>query len=325
MYTLVSPFSKANGPFVVILQKVLVKGTATLAVQRDGRLLTDRIKLDATFADMSMDFQNLGFLGSVFQGIVNSAPNLVFDAIKPFMLQELDTKLRESIDQKIVSMMGDKLLPNSISPLDMAIAEGRKMVREKGYDPYRLPDYNRTMGVFGMQLVNTWINGVSSFYRVGDVVASMENNTVFMLVTVGTQQIAGGGQWEVNGGLMSRVGHIQFTVQHIKLTVAISQPLDTTKRAQINDLQIDLGNIQVRCDGAGTLDYIMEFAVNVLPNLLRYQIMDAVENPIKTRAQEIFNTIDIEQAIKLFIDAWQRGEEISFDFVVSQINTLVTF
>ncbi|XP_075154001.1 uncharacterized protein LOC142227374 isoform X2 [Haematobia irritans] len=314
MYTLTSFFSKANGPFIVILRKVLITGTAILAVQRDGHLLTDHIKMDVTFADMSMDFQNLGFLGTVFQGIVNSAPNLVFDAMKPFMLQEAYTKLKTDIDANIKKMMGDKLLPNSISPLDMAIADARKQVREMGYDPFRLPDYNRTMGVFGMQLSNTWINGIASFYRHGDVIASMENNTITLTVTVGTQEIAGGGQWEVNGGLVSRVGHILFTVQYIRLTVSVSQPLDTRKRPEINDLQIDMGNIQVRCDGAGTLDYVMEFVVNVLPNLLRYQIMDALENPIKMRIQEKFNTIDVEKAIKDNVDKFQSGEKISFDF-----------
>lgn len=293
---------------------VYFAGVATLAVQRDGHLLTDHIKMDVTFADMSMDFQNLGFLGTVFQGIVNSAPNLVFDAMKPFMLQEADSKLREDIDKNIAKLMGDKLLPNSISPLDMAIAEGRKQVREMGYDPFRLPDYNRTMGVFGMQLSNTWIHGLSTFYRHGDVIASMENNTIFLEVTVGTQQIAGGGQWEVNGGLVSRVGHIQFTLQYIRLTVDVSQPLDTRKRPQINDLQIDMGNIQVRCDGAGTLDYVMEFVVNILPNLLRYQIMDALENPIRMRIQEKFNTIDVEQTIKENFEKYQNGEKVSFDF-----------
>lgn len=316
MYTLSSFFSKANGPFTVVLKKVFVKASASLQVQRDGHLTTERIKMDITFKDMSMDFQNLGFLGTVFQGIVNSAPNLVFDAMKPFMLQEADKKLREEINTNIAKLMGDKLLPNSITPLDMAIAEGRKKVREMGYDPYRLPDYNRTVGVFSMQLSNTWINGISSFYRVGDVMVAMENNTVTLKVKVGTQQISGAGQWEVGCGLVSRVGHVQFTVQHIRLTVSVSQALDTRKRPQINDLQIDLGNIQVRCDGAGTLDYIMEFVVNVLPNLLRYQIMDALENPIKIRIQEKFNTIDVEQAIKENFEKFQADGQMSFDFRV---------
>ncbi|XP_039479149.1 uncharacterized protein LOC120443853 isoform X1 [Drosophila santomea] len=297
-YTLSSFFSKANGPFTVILKNVYAEATAFLAVERDGQLATDRIKIDITFSDMTMDFQNLGLVGSVFQSVVNGAPNLVFDAMKPFMLQEADKKLRSEINVMIQNTLGDRRLPNSITPLDSAIAMARKMVRDKGYDPYHLPDVNRTMGVFSVQLAHTWINGISSFYRVGNITAGMANKTVSVVLQIGTQQVTGAGQWEVGVGMMTRVGHVQFTVQHIRATVALSQSLDTRKRVQITDLQFDMGNIQVRCDGAGTLDYVMEFAVNVIPNLLRYQIMDAIENPIKQRVQEKFNTIDVEQVIK---------------------------
>ncbi|XP_030556609.1 uncharacterized protein LOC115759729 [Drosophila novamexicana] len=305
-YILSSFFSKTNGPFTVLLKNVYVRGSATLGVERDGHLTTEQIKMDITFGEMAMDFQNLGFLGSVFQSVINSAPNVVFDAMKPFMLQEADKQLRTEINAFIEKNMGDRRMPNSITPLDSAIAEGRKLVRQKGLDPYHVADMNRTMGVFSVQLSNTWINGISSFYRVGNITAAMQNNTVSLRLQVGTQQITGAGQWELGFGLVTRVGHVQFTVQYIRATVEISQPLDTRQRPQINDLQLDMGNIQVRCDGAGTLDYVMEFAVNVLPNLLRYQIMDAIENPIKQRVQEKFNTIDVEQVIKQQIEKNDR-------------------
>lgn len=73
--------------------------------------------------------------------------------------------------------------------------------------------------------------------------------------------------------------------------------MDTRKPPQLDDIQLELGNIQVRFDGAGTVDYIIELAINVLPNLLRYQIMDALENPIKLRIQEELNRINIEQIV----------------------------
>jgi hypothetical protein len=51
-------------------------------------------------------------------------------------------------------------------------------------------------------------------------------------------------------------------------------------------------------DGAGTLDYAIEFVVNVLPNLLRYQIVNAIEGPVKTRLQDIMDSIDVEEMIE---------------------------
>lgn len=312
-YVLKSFFTSANGPFTVVLKKVFIQGTAGLSVERDGQLTAEHLKMDITFGDMTMDFQNLGFLGSVFQGIINSAPNLVFDVMKPFMLQEADKKFREGVNPQIEKLMGDRRLPNSITPLDSAIAELRKMVRQNGNDPFHVADMNRTMGVFSVQLSNTWIYGISSFYRVGDIKAAMRNNSVSFRFQLGTQEITGAGQWEVGFGLITRIGHVQFTVQHIRATVEISYHA-IEQRGTIDDLQLDMGNIQVRSDGAGTLDYIMEFVVNVLPNLLRYQIMDAIENPIKQRIQEKLNTIDVEAEIRYLQQFEQPNGTFDVDF-----------
>ncbi|XP_034097360.1 uncharacterized protein LOC132783682 isoform X2 [Drosophila nasuta] len=314
-YKLAALFSNSNGPCSITLRRVHFTALATLAAQSDGRLAVDQMKTDITFGEMSMDFQNLGFMGSMFQGVLNSAPNLVFDAMKPFMLSDVEKQLSAEIDKFVVEKLGDPRMPNSIRPLDTMIAQTRKQVREYGFDPYHLPDMNRTMGVLSAQLTNTWIRGVSSFYRVGNVTVALVNNTITMRFQVGTQELSGAGQWEVGMGMMSRIGHVQFTVHHLRATLEFSQALDTRQRPLIKDLQLDLGNIQVRCSGAGTLDYVMEFAVNVLPNLLRYQIMDAIENPIKQRVQETLNTIDIEQAIKQWIAKHPTDEnsKISFD------------
>lgn len=134
---------------------------------------------------------------------------------------------------------------------------------------------------------------------------------------VGTQQIKGSTQWElsVGSGMITRGGRAQFTVEHIKMTTAMSQSLDVRNRPVMKDLQMELGNIQVRTEGAGTLDYLIEFAVNILPNLLRYQIMDAIENPAKTRIQEELNKIDVEKFIRQKLPEFERlGLKMDFDF-----------
>lgn len=92
--------------------------------------------------------------------------------------------------------------------------------------------------------------------------------------------------------------------------MALNQSLDTRKHSDVDDLQLDLGNIQVRCDGAGTIDYILELTVNVLPNILRYQIMNALEGPLKNRIQKVLNTSSIDTIArdKLYIvDEMERN------------------
>lgn len=87
---------------------------------------------------------------------------------------------------------------------------------------------------------------------------------------IGTQELSGTTSWEVSiaKGMITRGGNLQFTVQHIKVLFEVTQPLDLSRKLQINDLQLDLGNIQIRSSGLGTADYLVEFFINVIPNLV---------------------------------------------------------
>jgi hypothetical protein len=118
-------------------------------------------------------------------------------------------------------------------------------------------------------------------------------------MNVGTQKIHGSGTWQVTlAGGITRSGSVQFSVQHLKVMFQVSQPLDLRKKLKFEDLQVDLGNIQIRSNGLGTADYLVEFFVNVLPNLLRYQIVDALEKPILRKLQDFTDQLDMERLIK---------------------------
>lgn len=86
--------SRSNGDFTVALTGVNVQGVARLEVGNDGKLQAQNIDMDLTFDQIDMDFKNLGFLGSVFQGLINSVGSFIFDSIKPFILKEVNTNMR---------------------------------------------------------------------------------------------------------------------------------------------------------------------------------------------------------------------------------------
>lgn len=67
-------------------------------------------------------------------------------------------------------------------------------------------------------------------------------------MNVGTQEIRGSTHWEISAGkgVITRIGNAEFTLQHIRAAFVIDQPLDTRKKPKIQDLQLDMGNIQVR-------------------------------------------------------------------------------
>lgn len=297
LYTLSSWLSRSAGNFTVELMGVIVQGVARLEVGTDGKLHAQDIDLDLTFEKIDMDFKNLGFLGSVFQGVINSVGTFIFDSIKPFILKEVNTNVRGEINKQISQL--PQYFPNSISPFDMAIAEARRQVSQMGYDPFKVKDYSQTVGIFTVTSTHTWITGLASFHRMGNITLSMENGTVYATIDGGTQEIEGRTHWEVSvvGGFLSRAGTVSFTIQYFRVQVTLSQPLDTRKKPAIEELDFELGNIQTRVHGAGTIDYLMEAGINILPNLLRYQIMDAIEGPLKRRAQIELNKVNVEKLI----------------------------
>ncbi|XP_014481005.1 PREDICTED: uncharacterized protein LOC106747710 isoform X3 [Dinoponera quadriceps] len=297
LYTLTSWFTKSEGDFTVKLTDVSVQGIARLEVATDGKLQAQNIDMDLTFDKIDMDFKNLGFLGSVFQGLINSVGTFMFDSVKPFILKEVNTNVRGEVNKQISQL--PQYFPNSISPFDMAVAEARKQVRQMGYDPYRVPDYTQSAGIFTVTSSHTWVTGLASFYRMGNITITMEKGNVYALLDIGTQELEGKTHWELSviGGIMSRAGKVSFTVQYFRVQVKLGQPLDTRKRASLEELEFELGNIQARIHGTGTLDYLVEASINILPNLLRYQIMDAIEGPVKRHIQEKLDSVDVEKLI----------------------------
>ncbi|XP_075981455.1 uncharacterized protein LOC142980058 [Anticarsia gemmatalis] len=299
-YTMSTWLNRAQGPFTVDITGLKITARATLGVERDGKLRAQDIVIDLGFTNIAVNFENLGFFGGMFQGIINSVGNFLFDSIKPYVLKEAYTKVRAEINTKLDEVAGDMQFPNSISPLDMVIVDVRKKVREMKLDPYQIKDYNTTVSIFTVTLANTWITGISSFHRVGNITLKMENHTAIADFEIGTQKLEGRTQWDISavGGLMSRAGTSSFSVEYISARIILAQPLDTRKKPIFRGLELEVGNIQVRWNGAGTIDYVIEFVVNILPNLLRYQIMDAIEGPLKERVQQELDKLDVEDLIK---------------------------
>lgn len=216
-YTLSSFFSSSKGPFTVNLKGVYAQTNATLEVMKEGHLEAQEMSMDITFKNMAMNFENLGFFASMFQSVINSVGNVMFDTIKPLILREMNTNMRNDINKQVKQV--PLKFPNSISPFDQVVAEARKKVRSMGYDPYRVEDYNNSVGIFEVQMSNTWLYGISSFHRVGNITFLLVNNTVQADVKVGTQRLEGTSQWEISlAGMVSRSGTVSFSVEYLQVS-----------------------------------------------------------------------------------------------------------
>lgn len=149
--------------------------------------------------------------------MMNTVGTFVFDSIKPFVLAEANTNMRNDLNKEIQKI--PKTFPNSISPFDEVICEVRRKVRSMGFDPYKVPDYNNTAAIFDVYLTNTWLFGLSSFHRTNDIIFEMKNKTVHAFLEIGTAKLKGQSNWEIAfvSGILGKAGTVDFTVDYFKV------------------------------------------------------------------------------------------------------------
>lgn len=56
--------------------------------------------------------------------------------------------------------------------------------------------------------------------------------------------------------------------------------------------------------------------MNITPNLLRYQIMDALEKPVMRKIQEFTDKIDVEKLVKDKLVEYQKTGTVKIDLNV---------
>ena len=96
-------------------------------------------------------------------------------------------------------------------------------------------------------------------------------------------------------GFLERKGLLRFSVDSLKLRVRLAQPLNLSKKPRIEDLDIDLGTLTLRSEGAGSLDYAFELGVNSFPNLFKNIVIDAIEHPLMWAIGSQLQELDMEK------------------------------
>jgi len=300
-YTLRSWLTQpAAGPFNVTLIEVEAAAEAALEPDADGNLQATETEMDMQFKDCELDFKNLGFAASMMQGVISSMGSVLFEGIKPFIINEVNTNLRTDVNAQVKAITSK--LPKMTVPVpDLAVAEGRKYVRRMGYDPYHITDRHIGEGPLNFTITELTVSGLSNFQRVGDVGLQVRGPVLQMSLHVITGKVNGSLRWNYRLGLSTTIGRTgvsNFTVDHIQVRALVNQTLDIRNKPVLDKLDIEVGKIEVHMDRKEPLDFVIEIAVNSLPSLLRHIIVDALEEPIKMKAQTILDEVQVEKMVE---------------------------
>lgn len=285
-----------EGYYNVTLIKLHIDGHLSLQVSESGHLETNNLNMNMNYESLHMDTNMRNI--PLYDTLVTSFTNFVVQTIKPIIMKLVNIMIKEELDEK---MKHFKRFPNTIPPVDLLIAESRQQIKLMGYDPWHIEDLINAVNfnIFSLDINEIWISGLSSLYRLGDIHISIQNQTIISVVHIGTQELNGHCQWKIGAaGLLKTTGVLSFSIDYIQLEANVTQPMDTRLAPYLNEFGLSVGNIQLRMDGAGTLDYLAEALVNIIPNILRNKIVDAMELPIKKRIQDFLDKVNVQEKIE---------------------------
>ena len=98
------------------------------------------------------------------QGIINSVGTFIFDSIKPLILGKVNEKIQTTINTQMRNLK--QQLPDSVPPLELAIAMAGKKIREMGFDPFNVPRSNFTIQSGIVVIVPSGVvEGLSTVHR----------------------------------------------------------------------------------------------------------------------------------------------------------------
>jgi hypothetical protein len=110
------------------------------------------VDIDMTVEDVKLQFENLGFMTRVFQGILNLVGSSVFNTVRKKALSQLDGVIIEQLDAAL------KDIPCKFSPvtppIDVALQHASRMAREMKFDPFKVPPQKLVAGA-GTVKMNT--------------------------------------------------------------------------------------------------------------------------------------------------------------------------
>lgn len=292
-YTLKTFFRGTQGPFNVTLMDVDSEGVAEIANTDEGHLEATDSQMDMSTKNMKLDFKNLGFL---FQGVISAVGDAVFASLKPQILERVNLIIRTDVNKKLKDF--SIKFVNKVAPVDLAFSEGRKYVKSHGYDPYHTKDHTFLLGgLVNVNISEFVVEGLSKFYRVGNLTISMDEGTIEIGVHVLTGKLTGHCNWSGETFGLVKYGKTNFVVDHLQVRALVTQSLDVRKKPQLKDLDLELGWVKVTMDSPMSLNMMIEGVINAFPRLIRHIIVDTLEQPLKEKIQEILDKINVESIV----------------------------
>ncbi|XP_042213294.1 uncharacterized protein LOC121860284 [Homarus americanus] len=197
--------------------------------------------------------------------------------------------------------------PDSISPLDYMMTKVRHKLRVLEKDPLQVDQVAVYLG-FGVTLKvdDMVVVGMSTLHRTQEVYLKLVDNTIDVVIQVGTRGLQVTGDWWVPY-LPGVGGHLWAVVSSFSVTFELHQKVNFRSPPTLRTLDCHVGDMEVHSTGMGSLDYLVEASINILPNVFRNEILKQFEPQLWKMIQEQLTLVDLKKEILqqvVRIDGW---------------------
>lgn len=237
---------------------------------------------------------------SLVRTAMNGAGMIVLAQIKPHILNEIEKRLNQEVNKQLET---SPKIPKIVerSPVDLAVIEGRKYLRES-YEPLTIKKVlNHESEYLILNIGPVTIKGLSKFARVGNITMQMKEGVIQLIARFITGRLNGTCKFFYDFGKVGiiRDSEAKFDIEYFQFQAKLNQSINLRKKPILDDLQLQMGKVRVKLDDTGDFDFLLELVVQLMPDMLKHLIVDSLEESIKEKLQsEILDKINLEQVVE---------------------------
>ncbi|XP_037071453.1 uncharacterized protein LOC119092603 [Pollicipes pollicipes] len=307
-----------SGPSSVALSNISLSVNADLNLNRtDGHEHVQIATMDFDFHVNAMDIQihdlfDNDDLATVIDGFA--------DDIGPLLIDILVNDTRRDLLPAIIEQLNDLLwnvtLPilaepepqpesralvpaltstaNANSFFDRLIPYLQNYIKSNKLDPFPLPEFDVTAAGTGVKLYQGSLTGLSSCGRNGDSqLAYDEAEWLSVSSGIGFQQMSAGYTLKIEVFGIGPHVTAEITLSNTKAQFA-AQISSKSLAIKLTDLKIsDIGGVSVKIRGLGIWEFLLEPIVDVIVDLFKGQIADAVSGALFSTLDDVLSKIDL--------------------------------
>lgn len=192
--------------------------------------------------------------------------------------------------------------PNSDTFVDLILTGARKLIKDQGLDPAKLPDAIAKFSkvILGIKIwgdAKVWnghFSGLSTITRTGPTSLEPKEDKMQLTANIGVRNANAGYSASAEFMKLGVKAKASVDIRDINVYLAAEVPMIPGAHLRLTTLKItDIGKLKVHFHGLGPLDWVVESLSSFIGNLIRDWLSKVLQGPLKDIIQQMLDNLPI--------------------------------